>query len=115
MSEMGRYCCKVFLGSRTKILRAAGAFWARRREGPYGFIQNRSRIFVVVLKRDAAAEKPKDQLSRDFLGCSIFDFCNNICQKQLSRTVALAEPLLDTRCSRVLTDQKRDAFVIQAL
>src|SRR5258705_9010814 len=86
MSEMGRYCCKVFLGSRTKILRAADAFCARRREGPYGFIQNRSRIFVVVLKRDAAAEKPKDQLSRDFLGCSIFDFCNNICQKQMCYT-----------------------------
>jgi hypothetical protein len=31
-----------------------------------------------------AAEKPKDQLSRDFLGCSIFDFCNNIGQKQTS-------------------------------
>jgi hypothetical protein len=36
----------------------------------------------VALKSDAAAEKPKDQLSRDFLGCSIFDFCNNIGQKQ---------------------------------
>jgi hypothetical protein len=36
----------------------------------------------VALKSDAAAEKPKDQLSRDFLGCSIFDFCNNICQEQ---------------------------------
>jgi len=36
----------------------------------------------VALKSDAAAEKSKDRLSRDFLGCSIFDFCNNICQKQ---------------------------------
>jgi hypothetical protein len=36
----------------------------------------------VALKSDGAAEKPKDQLSRDFLGCSIFDFCNNICHKQ---------------------------------
>jgi len=35
----------------------------------------------VALKSDAAAEKPKDQLSRDFLGCSIFDFCNNISLK----------------------------------
>jgi hypothetical protein len=32
----------------------------------------------VTLKSDAAAEEPKDQLSRDFLSCSIFDFCNNI-------------------------------------
>jgi hypothetical protein len=36
----------------------------------------------VALKSDAAAEKPKDQLSRDFLGCSIFDFCNKICQQE---------------------------------
>src|SRR5258705_12641934 len=50
--------------------------------GPYRFIQNRSRISVVALKSDAAAEKPKDQLSRDFLGWSIFDFCNNICQQE---------------------------------
>src|SRR5258705_13837157 len=82
MSEMGRYCCTVFLGSRTKILRAADAFYARRREGPYRFIQNRSRTSVVALKSDAAAEKSKDQLSRDFPGRSIFDFCNNICQKR---------------------------------
>src|SRR6476619_5617102 len=81
-SRYVRFCAdtvaKVFLGWRTKILRAADAFYARRREGPYRFIQNRSRVSVVALKRDAAAEKPKDQLSRYFLGCSIFDFCNNI-------------------------------------
>jgi hypothetical protein len=57
---------KVILGSRTKILRAADAFYARRREGPYRFIQNRSRASVVALKSGAAAEKSKDQLSRDF-------------------------------------------------
>jgi hypothetical protein len=57
---------KVFLGWRTKILRASDAFYARRREGLYRFIQNRSRISVVALKGDAAAEKSKDQLSRDF-------------------------------------------------
>ena len=28
-----------------------------------------------------AAEKSKDQLLRDFWGCSIFDFCKNICPK----------------------------------
>src|SRR6478752_2991261 len=57
---------KVFLGWRTKILRAADASSARRREGPYRFIQNRSRASVVALKSDAAAEKSKDRLSRDF-------------------------------------------------
>jgi hypothetical protein len=71
---------KVFLGWRTKILRAADAFYTRRREGPYRFIQNRSRTSVVALKSDAAVEKSKDQLSRDFPRRSIFDFCNNICQ-----------------------------------
>jgi hypothetical protein len=44
-------------------------------------MQNRSWISVVALKSDATAEKPKDQLSRDFLGCSIFDFDNNIWRK----------------------------------
>jgi hypothetical protein len=57
---------KVFLGRRTKILRDAEAFYARRREGPYRFIQNRSPTFVAALKSDAAAEKSEDQLSRDF-------------------------------------------------
>jgi hypothetical protein len=71
---------KVFLGWRTKILRAADALYARQREGPYRFIQNRSRTSAVALKSDAAAEKSKDQLSRDFPGRSIFDFCNNIRQ-----------------------------------
>jgi len=33
------------------------------------------------LKSDAAAKKSKDQLSRDFLSRSIFDFCNNIGQE----------------------------------
>src|SRR5258708_2077100 len=77
---------KVFLGWRTKIPRAADAFYARRREGPYRFIQNRSRTSV---KSDAAAEKSKDQLSRDFPGRSIFDFCNNIGTKRTWRDVRL--------------------------
>ena len=62
---------KVFLGCRTKILRAADAFYARRREGPYRFIQNRSRTSVVALKSDAAAERSKINF-REFLG--LFDF-----------------------------------------
>jgi hypothetical protein len=48
---------KVFSGGRTKILRTADALFARRREGPYRFIQNRSWTSVVALKSDAAAEK----------------------------------------------------------
>src|SRR5258705_11127635 len=75
---MADIVAKVFLGGRTKFFRAADAFYERRREGPYRFIQNRPRISVVPLKSNTAAEKSKDQLSRDFPGRSIFDFCNNI-------------------------------------
>jgi hypothetical protein len=57
---------KVFLGWRRKILKAADAFYALRCEGPYRFIQNRSRTFVVALKSDAAAERSKNRFSRDF-------------------------------------------------
>jgi hypothetical protein len=81
---------KVFLGWRTKILRAADAFCARRREGPDRFIQSRSRTSVVALQSDAATEKSKDRLSRDFSGCSIFDFCNNICQQETRAPQQLA-------------------------
>ena len=73
---------KVFSGWRTKILRAADASSERRREGPHRFIQNRSRTSVVALESHTAAEKSKDQLWRDFRGCSIFDFCNNIGTKR---------------------------------
>jgi hypothetical protein len=62
---LGRFA-KVFLGCRTKILRATGAFFARRCEGPYRLIQNRSRTSVVALKSDAAAGRSKGQLPRDF-------------------------------------------------
>ena len=69
---------KVFLGGQTKFFRAADAFCERRRERPHRFIQNRPGTSVVALKNDTAAEKSKDQLSRDFPGRSIFDFCNSI-------------------------------------
>ena len=47
---------KVFLGRRSKIPKAADALHARRGEGPYRFIQNRSRVPVTALKSDAATE-----------------------------------------------------------
>src|SRR5882724_12192517 len=69
---------KVFLGGQTKFFRAADAFCERRRERPHRFIQNRPGTSVVALKSDTAAEKSKDELSREFPGRSIFDFCNSI-------------------------------------
>jgi hypothetical protein len=74
----GDIVAKVFLGGQTKFFRAADAFCERRRERPHRFIQNRPGTSVVALKSDTAAEKSRDQLSRDFPGRSIFDFCNNI-------------------------------------
>jgi hypothetical protein len=43
----------------------------------------------VALKSNTAAKKSKDQLSRNFSGRSIFDFCNNICQQRRSRQGSL--------------------------
>jgi hypothetical protein len=76
---------KSFWGGERKFLKPLMALYARQLEGPYRFIQNRSRTSAVALKNNAAAEKSKDQLSRDFPGRSIFDFCNNICHKQTFR------------------------------
>jgi len=59
--------------------------------GTISFHQNRSGISVVALKSSTAAEKSKDQLSRDFPGRSVFDFCNNI------------QPKADVQPSRLLT------------
>src|SRR5437764_10328200 len=73
---------KSFWGAERKFLEPLMRFTCSDVRGPYRFIQNRSRTSVAVLKSNAAAEKPKDQLWRDFSGCSIFDFCNKICQKR---------------------------------
>jgi hypothetical protein len=53
---------------------------------------------VVAMKSDAAAEKSKDQLWRDFQGCSIFDFCNKICHE---RTWVLYSTTLSALASSV--------------
>jgi hypothetical protein len=60
------FVAKVFSECRTKIPRASVAVCARRREGPYRLIQNRSRTSVVALKSDAAAGRSKDQLREIF-------------------------------------------------
>src|SRR6185436_7253299 len=70
------HVAKVSLGGQPKFFSAADAFCERRRERPHRFIQNRPGTSVAALKSDTAAEKSKDQLSRDFPGRSIFDFCN---------------------------------------
>src|ERR1700737_4496053 len=56
----------------------------RRREGPHRFIQKRPPTFVSALQRVSAVETSKNQLSRDFRCCSIFDFCNSIGAKRTS-------------------------------
>ena len=98
--EVADFVAKVFLGCRTKILRAADAFCAWRCEGPYRFIQKRSRPSVVALKSERAAEKSRDQLSRDFWGCSIFDFCNKIGTFQ-TRRARLTTSVLEGQTARL--------------
>ena len=58
---------KSFRGGERKFLEPLEArFDAWRREGPYRFIQNRSRTSVVALKRDTEAAKSEDQLREIF-------------------------------------------------
>jgi hypothetical protein len=54
--QLADIVAKVFLGWRSKIPKAADALHARRGEGPYRFIRNRSRASVTALKSDAATE-----------------------------------------------------------
>src|SRR6478752_502498 len=44
------FVAKVFLGWRSEIPKAADAFHSQQGEGPYRFIQNRSRASVTALK-----------------------------------------------------------------
>jgi hypothetical protein len=72
------FVAKVFLGCRTGILRTADAFSVQRREGTISFHpKSITDLRSGVEKRHSGREA---QLWRAFLGCSIFDFCNRICQ-----------------------------------
>ena len=71
-SFMADIVAKVFSGWRTKILRAADALYARRREGPYRFIQNRSGTSVVALKKRRSRREVQRSTFARFLG--LFDF-----------------------------------------
>jgi hypothetical protein len=57
---------KSFWGGERKFLGPLMRLTRGDVRGPYRFIQNRSPTFAVALKSDAAAEKSKDRLSRDF-------------------------------------------------
>jgi hypothetical protein len=57
---------KVFLRRRTKFLRTAGAFRARRPEGPHRFTQKRHPTFPSALEGVAALEATTNAFSRDF-------------------------------------------------
>jgi hypothetical protein len=88
---------KSFWGGERKFLEPLMRFASGDVREPYRFIQNRSRTSVVALKSDAAAEKSKDQLSRDFPGRSIFDFAT---------ISALSGPRSDDH-RRPLTNERR--------
>ena len=84
---------KVFLGGRTKFFRAADAFYERRREGPYRFIQNRPATSVVALKSDTGAEKSKDQLSPEIFRVARFSTFATISVKSGLRPKRVGSPL----------------------
>ena len=81
-SDKCRYGCKSLFGMTSEGSQSRLTRFAQRREGPYHFIQNRSRTSVFASKSDPAAEKTKGQFWRDFWVRSIFDFCNDICHKR---------------------------------
>ena len=57
---------KSFWGDERNFVEPLMRFTSGDVREPYRFIQNRSGTSVVALKSNAAAEKSKDQLSRDF-------------------------------------------------
>jgi len=79
---------KVFFGWRTKILKTADAFRARRPEDPHRFIRKRPPAFVLAPEYLAAAAVPKKRLSRDFRCLSIFDFFDSIDPERKSRSAS---------------------------
>ena len=69
---------KSFWGDERNFLEPLMRFTSSDVKEQMGSSQNRPGTSIVALKSDTAAEDSKDQLSRDFLGRSIFGFCNNI-------------------------------------
>src|SRR3984957_18632707 len=55
--------------------------------GPHRFTRDRPRSFVAALQSVTAEEKSKNQLSRDFWCCPIFDLCNSIGQTRKWRAI----------------------------
>ena len=93
---------KVFLGCRRKILRAAGAFCPRRREGPYRSIQNQSWTSVAPLKTEAGAEKSKVRLLQQYLlnsevAVSFDTSANNSTNAEMGMPGACADSVFRTR------------------
>jgi hypothetical protein len=67
----------------------------------------------LELNSEGAAEKSKNQLSRDFPGCSIFDFCNSICRKLTSSRLPPApNPIAGFPAQQTSTSAFEEAFWI---
>jgi hypothetical protein len=75
---------KVFFGWWTKFSSAAGAFCARRCEGPHRFTPKRPSTLVSPLQSVAALEAAKNLLSRDFrvVRFSTFTTVSDISRRQ---------------------------------
>jgi hypothetical protein len=97
---------KSFWGDERNFLEPLMRFTSGDVREPYRFIQNRPGTSIVALKSVTAAEESKDQLSRDFSGRSIFDFCNNIgtkrtCRANLTMSVDGGKTDLTLGCTEV--------------
>ena len=60
-------------------------FCTRRREGPHRFAPDRPPAAVSIPLGPCRNENIEESTLARFLGSSIFDFCNSICQHQTSR------------------------------
>ena len=78
---------------------------------PHRFTQKRPQTAVSALQSVAAAQTTKNQHSRDFRGCSIFDFCNSIRQQRLFANRTLWNVVRTAILSVTITPYRRHAFV----
>jgi hypothetical protein len=91
--------------------RSASAFTASTAPLRAAWSLGLPRAFIVALTSEAAAVRSRDQLSRDFLGCPIFDFCNNICQqrKSVDLSITSSADSSSTRLSALFAQGRRDS------
>ena len=100
---MADIVAKVFLGERTKFFRAADAFYERRREGPYRFIQNRPRTSVVALKATQQQRSPSINVREIFRVVRFSTFATKSRGKRTSTVGAQGSEIAPSRTLAIET------------